>query len=137
MAERIARHRADRGEGWATRETPLALVEALGEEARCGRIVVVDCLTLWLSNLMFAGRDVENEVARLVAALPRLRGPTILVSNEVGLGIVPENALARAFRDAQGRANRDVAAACDAVTLVAAGLPTLLKPTTGPRFSIR
>ena len=137
MAARIARHRADRGGGWTTREEPLALAEALRAEARPGRAVLVDCLTLWLSNLMLAGREVEPEIARLAAAIGALAGPVALVSNEVGLGIVPERQLGRAFRDAQGRANAEIARACDAVVFVAAGLPTLLKPAPRPALTLR
>ena len=137
MAARIARHRADRGEGWTTLEEPLALAEALAAEARPGRALMVDCLTLWLSNLMLAGREVEGEIARLAAAIGALRGPVVLVSNEVGLGVVPDNALARAFRDAQGRLNREIAHACEAVVLVAAGLPTLIKPASRPILALR
>ena len=98
--------------------------------------MLVDCLTLWLSNLMLAGRDVEAEIARLAEALPALQGPAAIVSNEVGLGLVPETRLGREFRDAQGRANREVARACDAVVLVAAGLPRLLKPLPPPALSL-
>ena len=136
MTARIARHQAERGHGWTTVEEPLGLVETLHVVARPGRrAVVVDCLTLWLSNLMLAGRDVEAEVARLAAAIGALDGPVVFVSNEIGLGLVPETKLGREFRDWQGRANREVARACDAVVFVAAGLPTLLKPA--PRLDIR
>jgi len=135
MAERVARHEAARGAGWATREEPLDLVAALIAEARPGRIVVVDCLTLWLSNLTFSSRDAEAEVARLAEAVGRLDGPAILVSNEVGLGLVPETRLGRDFRDAQGRVNAALAQASDAVVFLAAGLPTLLKPA--PAFDLR
>ncbi|RBP15475.1 adenosylcobinamide kinase /adenosylcobinamide-phosphate guanylyltransferase [Roseiarcus fermentans] len=128
MAERIARHRADRGAGWSTREEPLDLVEALAAETRPGRVALVDCLTLWLTNVMLSGRDVEAEVARLVGAIPALAGPAIFVSNEVGYGLVPTTPIGRRFRDAQGRTNAAVARVADAVALVAAGLPTLLKP---------
>lgn len=128
MAERIARHRQDRGPTWATREEPLDLVEALTSEARPGRVVLVDCLTLWLTNVMLSDRDVEAEIARFAAAIPGLAGPAIVVSNEVGLGLVPETPLGRAFRDSQGRANAAAAAASDAVVFLAAGLPMLLKP---------
>ncbi len=128
MADRIARHRRARGEGWTTREEPLALAAALAAEARPGRIVLVDCLTLWITNLMLAGRDVEAEVARLAEAIGALAGPAVLVSNEVGLGLVPETPLGRDFRDLQGRTNATMARACDAVVFLAAGLPTLLKP---------
>jgi adenosylcobinamide kinase/adenosylcobinamide-phosphate guanylyltransferase len=128
MAARIARHRAGRGAGWATREEPLDLPDALRAEARPGRAVLVDCLTLWLSNLMFADRDVEAAIARLIEEIGAVRGPAIIVSNEVGLSLVPETKLGRDFRDWQGRANAAVAHASDAVVFLAAGLPTLLKP---------
>ena len=137
MAARIARHRAERGGGWTTVEAPLALAEALEAEARPGRVTLVDCLTLWLSNLMLGGRDVEAEIRRLVAAIAALKGPAILVANEVGMGIVPNTKLGREFRDAQGRLNRDVAAACEAVVLLAAGLPTLMKPANPPDLRLR
>lgn len=136
MAARIARHRADRGAGWTTLEEPLNLAEALSAETQPGRAVLVDCLTLWISNLMFAGRDVEAEIARLGQVIFALEGPAIIVSNEVGLGLVPETRLGRDFRDAQGWANREVARACDAVVLVAAGLPTLIKPAAPPALSL-
>ena len=127
MAARVAAHRAERGLGWTTLEEPLDLAAALARSAAPDRILVVDCLTLWLSNLMFAERDVEAETVALVEALRQLAGPTILVSNEVGLGIVPDNALARRFRDQQGRLNQVVAAAADRVTFVAAGLALVMK----------
>jgi adenosylcobinamide kinase / adenosylcobinamide-phosphate guanylyltransferase len=125
MEARIARHKADRGAGWRTVETPLDLVAAM--EAADAPVVLVDCLTLWLSNLMHHGRDVEAESAALCACLGRFEGEVILVSNEVGLGLVPETPLGRAFRDAQGRLNQRVAAVCDVVEFVAAGLPLRLK----------
>ncbi len=136
MAARIARHRAERGAGWSTREEPLGLAEALGAEARPGRAVLVDCLTLWISNLMFAGREAEAEIARLAQVILTLEGPVVIVSNEVGFGLVPETRLGRDFRDAQGWANREIARACDAVVLLAAGLPTLLKPAAPPALSL-
>jgi adenosylcobinamide kinase/adenosylcobinamide-phosphate guanylyltransferase len=129
MAERIRLHRARRGAGWSTVEEPLDLAPALVEAARDGSAVLVDCLTLWLSNLMGAGRNPSDEMSRLVADLPRLGGPVVFVSNEVGLGIVPDNALARAFRDAAGRLHQAVAEAADRVCFVAAGLPLTLKDT--------
>ena len=128
MAARIAAHRARRGRGWHTIEAPLALAETLEAESRPGAALLVDCLTLWLSNLMEAGRDIAAETQRLVACLGRLEGRTVLVSNEVGLGIVPENAAARAFRDHAGRLNQAVAQAAGRVVFVAAGLPLTLKP---------
>jgi adenosylcobinamide kinase/adenosylcobinamide-phosphate guanylyltransferase len=129
MRARIARHRGDRGPDWRTVEEPLALAEALAREAAPAHAVLVDCLTLWLSNLMHAGRDPEAETRGLLAALERCRGPVTLVSNEVGLGIVPETPLGRAFRDAQGRLNQAVAAAVGRVAFIAAGLPLWLKGT--------
>jgi adenosylcobinamide kinase/adenosylcobinamide-phosphate guanylyltransferase len=137
MAARIARHRAERGDGWTTLEEPLALADALRAQARAGRALLVDCLTLWLSNVMLAGREAEAEVARLADAIRTLEGPAVIVSNEVGLGIVPEHKLGRAFRDAQGRANAEIARACDAVILVVAGLPALLKPAPHPALALR
>ena len=135
MAARIARHKADRGRGWTTVEEPLALADALAAAARPGRATLVDCLTLWLSNLMLADRDVGAEIARLAEAVGALEGPAVLVSNELGLGLVPETALGREFRDWQGRANRMVARACDAVVFITAGIPTLMKPA--PRLDLR
>ncbi len=129
METRIAAHRAERGPEWGLVEEPLALADVLAREAGEGRVLVVDCLTLWLSNVLFADRDVEAEIAGLVAALERVAGSVILVSNEVGLGIVPENALARRFRDLQGRLNREVARVADRVTLVVAGLEVAVKQT--------
>ena len=124
MAERIARHRAERGPDWRTVEAPLALAEALEGLAK-DEIAVVDCLTLWLSNLMHAGRDPEAETLGLIKALAGRE--VILVSNEVGLGIVPEHPLGRRFRDAAGRMNQALAAAADNALFVVAGLPLVLK----------
>ena len=132
MAERIALHRAQRGPDWACVEEPLALVAALTREARAERVALVDCATFWLANLMFADRDVAAETAALVAALPQIAGPVLIVANEVGQGIVPDNALARRFRDAHGRLNQALAAACDAVIEVRLGIPLQLKPAPAP-----
>jgi len=126
MAERIARHRARRGGGWLERETPLELVAALAETDGAGARLV-DCLTLWLSNLLHAKRDWEKEAARLADALTRQRSPVLLVSNEVGLSIVPDNALAREFRDAAGLVNQMIARVADEVEFVVAGLPIRVK----------
>jgi adenosylcobinamide kinase / adenosylcobinamide-phosphate guanylyltransferase len=127
MQDRIRRHRARRGARWTTLEEPLNLADRLSTEARPDRPILVDCLTLWLSNHLLAGHDIEAEIAALAAALPDLRGPAVLVANEVGLGIVPEHALARAFRDHAGRLNQHVAARATRVVFIAAGLPLVLK----------
>ncbi|MEM8684085.1 MAG: bifunctional adenosylcobinamide kinase/adenosylcobinamide-phosphate guanylyltransferase [Pseudomonadota bacterium] len=127
MADRIARHVADRGESWRTVESPLQLSDAIRQEAAADTVLLVDCLTLWLSNILLAGRDVDDDVSALTATLSSAPGQLVLVSNEVGMGIVPESALGRAFRDHQGRLNQRVAAACDTVEFVAAGLPLTLK----------
>jgi adenosylcobinamide kinase/adenosylcobinamide-phosphate guanylyltransferase len=137
MAARLAEHRAARGAGWRTIEEPLALAATLRAEAREGRIVLVDCVTLWLSNLLIAGRDLAREIADLAEAVGDLAGPAILVSNEVGAGIVPASALGRTFRDWQGRANQALAQRCDAATLVVAGLPRLIKPAPRPALRLR
>ena len=129
MAERIRRHRARRGDNWRTCETPLALDEAL-RAAPPREPVLVDCLTLWLSNLLLAGRDIAADCATLVDTLSGIAGPAVLVANEVGLGIVPDNALARDFRDHAGRLNQDIAAIAERVIFVAAGLPLVLKGGT-------
>lgn len=126
MAARVAEHRARRPDGWLTTEAPLDLADALAT-VPAGQPVLVDCLTLWLSNLILAGRDPDAESRRLAAVLAAPRGPWVAVSNEVGFGIVPDNALARRFRDAAGRLNQTVAAAAGEVFLVAAGLPLRLK----------
>jgi adenosylcobinamide kinase / adenosylcobinamide-phosphate guanylyltransferase len=127
MRARIAAHRARRGPFWLTVEEPLALAAVIGAAARIERPLLIDCLTLWLSNLMLAGRSPEQETASLGAALRLAAGPVVLVANEVGMGLVPETALGRRFRDAAGRLNQDIAALADRVVFVAAGLPLLLQ----------
>jgi len=127
MLARISHHRMRRGDGWTTFEEPLELVRALDSASGRDRAVLVDCLTLWLSNIMHAGRDAESETRRLADWLAQAQSPVVLVSNEVGLGLVPETALGRSFRDAQGRLNQAVAAAVPNVVFVAAGLPIRLK----------
>src|SRR6201996_7233797 len=127
MKARVAQHRAQRGEGWTTVEEPLALVDALTREATRGRAVLVDCLTLWLSNLMLAERDPEIEARRLTRFLGVAKYPIVFVSNEVGLGLVPGTPLGRQFRDAQGRLNQAIAACVPHVVFIAAGLPLWLK----------
>jgi adenosylcobinamide kinase / adenosylcobinamide-phosphate guanylyltransferase len=127
MAERIRKHRERRGAGWQTVEEPLDLAVALGHHASADRPILVDCLTLWLSNLMAADRDVGGETRMLAAGLGGLPGPVVLVSNEVGLGLVPSTPLGRAFRDHAGHVNQRIAAAADRVVFVAAGIPFTLK----------
>ncbi|GAA4116054.1 bifunctional adenosylcobinamide kinase/adenosylcobinamide-phosphate guanylyltransferase [Aminobacter aganoensis] len=126
MRERISIHRDRRGEGWQTLDAPLDIAGALGSVPE-GAPVLVDCLTLWLTNHMLADHDVEAECAALADVLSRPRGPWFVVSNEVGLGIVPDNALARRFRDDAGRLNQKVAAVADAVLYMVAGLPMKVK----------
>jgi len=131
MRARIDAHRDRRGADWRIIEEPLRLTEAIAREADGRTVLLVDCLTLWLSNLMFAERNIEAETHRLTAVLEGLAGPVVLVSNEVGLGLVPETPLGRRFRDAQGRLNQAVATVASRVVFVAAGLPLDLKPQQG------
>jgi adenosylcobinamide kinase/adenosylcobinamide-phosphate guanylyltransferase len=127
MIDRIATHRKQRGTAWRTIEVRDRLEEALAAEAGEGRAVLVDCLTLWLSNLMLAGADIEARTQALAEKAAALPGLVIFVSNEVGLGIVPDTPLGRRFRDAQGRLNQTIAAIADRVVFMAAGLPLYLK----------
>ena len=126
-SERIEHHQEHRSSEWETIEEELLLVDVMREKAAEGTTLFVDCLTLWLSNLLFHGKDMDQEVGKLCALLPELPGHVILVSNEVGMGLVPENPEGRAFRDAQGRLNQAVAAVVENVEFVAAGLPMRLK----------
>jgi adenosylcobinamide kinase/adenosylcobinamide-phosphate guanylyltransferase len=126
MKARIASHRDRRGNSWRTVEAPLDLAGAIAS-APATATVLVDCLTLWLSNLMMADRDIEAEMARLERAVEARAAPLVLVSNEVGSGIVPDNAQARRFRDLQGRLNQRFAASAGRVVLLVAGLPLLVK----------
>lgn len=126
MAERIARHRSRRGEGWRTVEAPMELSAALGV-IPSGQPVLVDCLTLWLTNQLLAESDIDGACALLAGTLGRPRGPWFAVANETGLGIVPDNALARRFRDEAGRLNQRLAALADQVFFMVAGLPMQVK----------
>ena len=127
MAHRIEAHRARRGEGWRTVEAPLELADAIRRESAPQACLLVDCLTVWLGNLMHHGRDVDAVREELLESLRAAAGPVVLVANEVGLGIVPDNAMARAFRDHAGRLNQAVAAVSERVYVVTAGLPLTLK----------
>jgi adenosylcobinamide kinase / adenosylcobinamide-phosphate guanylyltransferase len=143
MRQRIARHQADRAErvpGMATVEEPLALAEAIARHSQPNTLVVVDCLTLWLTNLLMPAESAPNlepnqtldpaDIARaasLLIAIEQAQGPVVLVGNEIGLGVIPMGREVRAFVDALGRLNQDVAATCQRVTLMAAGLPLTLK----------
>lgn len=125
MKARVAEHRARRAAGWQTLEAPRDLAGALAEAA--GQPVLVDCLTLWLTNLILADLPLEPEVQRLEEALAQATAPVVLVANEVGLGIVPENALARRFRDEAGRLNQRLAVRAERVVFLVAGLPLTVK----------
>jgi adenosylcobinamide kinase/adenosylcobinamide-phosphate guanylyltransferase len=132
MMARIAAHRARRhevgyGNFWRTVEAPLTLAAAVSAEATVDRPLLIDCLTLWLSNLLLAGKCIEAETAALAAELREAAGPVVLVANEVGLGLVPETPLGRRFRDEAGRLNQEIAGLADRVVFVAAGLPLMLK----------
>ena len=127
MRERIASHQTRCGDGWETVEAPLDLAQALETHAQADRPILVDCLTLWVTNLMLGEHDIGKAFDGLAATLPGLEGPVVFVSNEVGLGIVPDNAMARAFRDHAGRLHQLIASLADDVYFVAAGLPLKMK----------
>ncbi len=131
MEERVRRHQKERSQSWTTVEAPLSLAEALDEHDRQGNVIVVDCLTLWLSNLLLEinnPEEIEVHIKRLIQSLESSQCPVFLVSNEVGTGIVPENRLARRFRDVAGFANQSVAACSDMVIWMVAGIPVSIKP---------
>ncbi|MEO0904345.1 MAG: bifunctional adenosylcobinamide kinase/adenosylcobinamide-phosphate guanylyltransferase [Pseudomonadota bacterium] len=126
MAEKVAKHRQMRGSGWQTVEEPLNLSAALAT-MKDGQPALIDCATLWLTNVILGDHDVDTESDALVAATRACKGPVVIVSNEVGQGIVPDNALSRRFRNAQGHLNQRLAAEADLVVAVMAGLPMVLK----------
>ncbi|MFK7943773.1 MAG: bifunctional adenosylcobinamide kinase/adenosylcobinamide-phosphate guanylyltransferase [Paracoccaceae bacterium] len=126
MAARINAHKAERGSDWNLIEEPLDLCGALTGR-HSGETIVVDCLTLWLSNLMHHQRDIDIETAQLIVLLDKIEAQVILVSNEIGLGLAPMESLSRAFRDAQGRLNQAIAQVADSVEFVVAGLPVVVK----------
>ena len=127
MEARIARHRAERSPDWTLVEEPLAIAEVVHLHARAGTSVVVDCLTLWLSNLRLAGRDTERDTEQLAAAVAKSEGRVIMVSNELGMGLHPETSLSRSFRDEHGRMNQHIAGRVDRVELLVAGQPLVVK----------
>ena len=134
MRAKVDKHQGDRGDDWTTVEAPLDLSGAL-QAAPGNHVILVDCLTLWLTNVMLADRDLDGDVTMLLDALAACPNDVIVVSNEVGLGIVPDTALGRRFRDAQGALNQRIAAAAETVVTVIAGLPLALKgklPALGP-----
>jgi adenosylcobinamide kinase/adenosylcobinamide-phosphate guanylyltransferase len=136
MAARIAAHRERRGDAWMAIEAPLNLPAALGRAAAGDAAVLVDCLTLWLANLIAAERDIAAESEALVAALSAADCPVVVVTNEVGAGVIPDNALARRYADALGTLNQLVAEAVGRVVLIAAGRPLLVKPSPTPEISL-
>jgi len=129
MAERIERHRSERGADFRTVEVGVDLAEVMAAEMARSRVVVVDCLTLWLANCLHQGCDMRAQTEAITAVLAKPPCSVILVSNEVGMGLVPETRIGRDFRDAQGLLNREVAAVCGRVEFMVAGLPLTLKPS--------
>ncbi len=132
MEERVRHHQKERSQSWTTVEAPLSLAESVDEHGRQGNVIVVDCLTLWLSNLLLEinnMEEIEVHIKRLTQSLEASQCPVFLVSNEVGTGIVPENRLARRFRDVAGFANQSVAACSDMVIWMVAGIPVSIKPS--------
>ena len=132
MSDRVAKHRLRRGEEWTTIEEPHDLVGALGRVDDEGAVALVDCLTLWITNLMMEAEDPAPRIGALLDALAAARGTVLLVSNEVGMGIVPENAMARRFRDLAGTLHQSIAAIADEVVLVVAGIPMTIKNDATP-----
>ncbi len=126
MAQKIARHQQIRGTGWHTIEEPIGVAKAL-VGVSSDQAVLLDCATLWLSNIILGDHDLAEETATLIAALLACKGPVVVVSNEVGMSIVPDNALSRQFRNAQGALNQAIATEADRVVAVMAGLPMVLK----------
>jgi adenosylcobinamide kinase/adenosylcobinamide-phosphate guanylyltransferase len=130
MRQRVAKHQKNRSQSWKTIEAPLHLPQAIMDNARTEGVVLVDCLTLWINNLLMENEsppDVEDQISRLVQAVQSAEGPVIMVSNEVGTGIVPENKLARVYRDLVGSVNQAVARSADRVVWVVAGVPVNIK----------
>ena len=127
MTKRIDIHQQRRGDIWKTHEEPVEIAQVINSQSDQAQPILVDCLTLWLSNLMLAERDVDADIEGLIATLRKAVGPVVLVSNEVGQGVIPDNALARQFVDCAGRMNQLIAGVSDRVVFVTAGLPQILK----------
>ena len=136
MADRVHHHRERRGPEWSLVEEQIDIADVILSKASQQSVVLIDCLTLWLANLTFGDHNIDVETERTCAALKVAPGPVVLVSNELGMGIVPENKLSRDFRDNQGRLNQKIAETVDAVEFVAAGQPIRLKPAATPRLSL-
>lgn len=130
MKDRIKKHRKDRGDGWDTYEEPIRISEVLRKIKGQYRVILIDCLTLWLSNLMMNNKGIEKEIKLLCSALHAAPCTLFVVSNEVGMGIVPENEVARRFRDMAGALNQKVAEIADEVYMVVAGIPVKIKSST-------
>jgi adenosylcobinamide kinase/adenosylcobinamide-phosphate guanylyltransferase len=128
MDDRIKKHKQERGNEWDTIEEPFRLAETIKEISGNYETVIIDCLTLWLSNLMLGDKDVEEEMRSFISSLATVTCSLFTVSNEVGMGIVPDNALSRRFRDLAGHLNQKVARIADEVYLVTAGIPLRIKP---------
>jgi adenosylcobinamide kinase/adenosylcobinamide-phosphate guanylyltransferase len=130
MKQRVARHQKERRQNWVTIEAPLGLPDAVLQNSRRADVILVDCLTLWVSNLLMDPGDekkIEDTISRLIEALEKATCPIVLVSNEVGSGIVPENQLARQFRDITGWVNQAVAKCANKVVWMVAGIPVTVK----------
>jgi adenosylcobinamide kinase / adenosylcobinamide-phosphate guanylyltransferase len=127
MKDRVRCHQQDRDSSWTTVDAPVELADAVSKYSRKANVILADCLTLWMSNLLMESKNLENRIEELTTAISQVQSPVIIVSNEVGTGIVPENALARQYRDAVGLANQKVAACVDKVIWVVAGIPVRIK----------
>lgn len=127
MRDRISKHRDDRGSDWETIEAPLDIADIIAARSEPGSVLLIDCLTLWTSNLILGDHDVAPATEELIAALAQATGPIVLVSNEIGFGIVPENALARKFRDEAGQVNQRIAKEVREVQMTIAGIPVTIK----------
>jgi adenosylcobinamide kinase / adenosylcobinamide-phosphate guanylyltransferase len=127
MKDRVRRHQKDRDSSWKTVDAPLELADAILKYSQSAHVLLVDCLTLWMSNLLMESENIETRVEQLIVAINQAPCQVIVVSNEVGTGIVPTNALARQYRDAAGFANQKVAACVDKVIWMVAGIPVIIK----------